>query len=91
MTTPVTCPVIYDNDDHDDMYTDEYLLSLAGAGNITRCRSGSPVSTAREPAVVGRPASAYFFPEYFFSSNSSFLRVAGRIAFGCVMSAVARA
>jgi hypothetical protein len=30
-----TCPVIYDNDDHDDMYTDEYLLSLASAGNIT--------------------------------------------------------
>ena len=30
-----TCPVIYDNDDADDMYTDEYLLSLAGAGNIT--------------------------------------------------------
>jgi hypothetical protein len=30
-----TCPVIYDNDDHDDMYTDEYLLSLAGAGSIT--------------------------------------------------------
>ena len=30
-----TCPVIYDNDDADDMYTDEYLLSLASAGNIT--------------------------------------------------------
>ncbi|HUJ72079.1 MAG TPA: PKD domain-containing protein [Verrucomicrobiae bacterium] len=30
-----TCPVIYDNDDADDMYTDEYLLSLASAGGIT--------------------------------------------------------
>ena len=30
-----TCPVIYDNDDHDDMYTDEYLLSLASAGNVS--------------------------------------------------------
>lgn len=30
-----TCPVLYDNDNHDDMYTDEYLLSLASAGNIT--------------------------------------------------------
>jgi hypothetical protein len=30
-----TCPVVYDNDDADDMYTDEYLLSLASAGNIT--------------------------------------------------------
>ncbi|MGA2139215.1 MAG: carbohydrate-binding protein [Verrucomicrobiia bacterium] len=29
-----TCPVVYDNDDADDMYTDEYLLSLASAGNI---------------------------------------------------------
>lgn len=30
-----TCPVVYDNDDHDDMYTDEYLLSLASAGSIS--------------------------------------------------------
>jgi len=30
-----TSPVIYDNDDADDMYTDEYLLSLTSAGNIT--------------------------------------------------------
>ena len=30
-----TCPVVYDNDDADDMYTDEYLLSLASAGSIT--------------------------------------------------------
>ena len=30
-----TCPIIYDNDDADDMYTDEYLLSLVSAGNIT--------------------------------------------------------
>jgi len=29
-----TCPVIYDNDTHDDMYTDEYLLSLNSAGDI---------------------------------------------------------
>ncbi|HUJ71328.1 MAG TPA: PKD domain-containing protein, partial [Verrucomicrobiae bacterium] len=29
-----TSPVIYDNDDADDMYTDEYLLSLASAGSI---------------------------------------------------------
>lgn len=29
-----TNPVIYDNDDHRDMYTDEYLLSLASAGDI---------------------------------------------------------
>ena len=28
------CPVIYDNDDHRDMYTDEYLFSLASAGSI---------------------------------------------------------
>ena len=30
----VTNPVLYDNDDHRDMYTDEYLLSLASAGVI---------------------------------------------------------
>ena len=31
-----TCPIIiYDNDDADDRYTDEYLLSLASAGDIT--------------------------------------------------------
>ena len=30
-----TCPVLYDNDDVDAVYTDEYLLSLASAGNIT--------------------------------------------------------
>lgn len=30
-----TCPVVYDNDDADDMYTDEYLLSLASAGDIS--------------------------------------------------------
>lgn len=30
-----TCPVVYDNDSHDDMYTDEYLLALASAGDIT--------------------------------------------------------
>jgi hypothetical protein len=30
-----TCPVLYDNDSHDDMYTDEYLLALASAGDIT--------------------------------------------------------
>lgn len=29
-----TNPVLYDNDDHRDMYTDEYLLSLASAGTI---------------------------------------------------------
>ncbi|HUJ10320.1 MAG TPA: carbohydrate-binding protein [Verrucomicrobiae bacterium] len=29
-----TCPVVYDNDSHDDMYTDEYLLALASAGSI---------------------------------------------------------
>lgn len=29
-----TCPVIYDNDDHRDVYTDEYLLALASAGEI---------------------------------------------------------
>ena len=27
-------PVIYDNDDHRDMYTDEYLLALTSAGEI---------------------------------------------------------
>lgn len=30
-----TCPIVYDNDSHDDMYTDEYLLALASAGEIT--------------------------------------------------------
>ena len=30
-----TCHVVYDNDDVDAIYTDEYLLSLASAGNIT--------------------------------------------------------
>lgn len=29
-----TNPVFYDNDDHRDVYTDEYLLSLASAGTI---------------------------------------------------------
>ncbi|TVQ25979.1 MAG: hypothetical protein EA383_06720 [Spirochaetaceae bacterium] len=29
-----TNPIIYDNDDHRDVYTDEYLLSLASAGEI---------------------------------------------------------
>lgn len=29
-----SCPVIYDNDDHRDMYTDEYLFALASAGSI---------------------------------------------------------
>ncbi len=29
-----TNPVLYDNDDHRDIYTDEYLLSLASAGTI---------------------------------------------------------
>ena len=28
-------PVVYDNDDHRDVYTDEYLLALASAGEIT--------------------------------------------------------
>ena len=28
------CPVIYDNDDHRDVYTDEYLLSLSSLGEI---------------------------------------------------------
>ncbi len=28
------CPVIYDNDDHRDVYTDEFLLALASAGKI---------------------------------------------------------
>jgi len=30
-----TCHVVYDNDDVDAIYTDEYLLSLASAGSIT--------------------------------------------------------
>ena len=29
-----TCPVIYDNDDHRDVYTDEYLFALASSGDI---------------------------------------------------------
>ncbi len=29
-----TCPVVYDNDDHRDVYTDEYLYALASAGEI---------------------------------------------------------
>ncbi len=29
-----TCPVFYDNDDHRDVYTDEYLLALAHLGDI---------------------------------------------------------
>ena len=29
-----TCPVVYDNDDHRDVYTDEYLYALASAGQI---------------------------------------------------------
>ena len=29
-----SCPVIYDNDDHRDTYTDEFLLALASAGEI---------------------------------------------------------
>jgi len=28
------CPVIYDNDDHRDVYTDEYLLALSSLGEI---------------------------------------------------------
>ena len=28
------CPVVYDNDDHRDVYTDEYLMALASAGDI---------------------------------------------------------
>lgn len=28
-------PIVYDNDDHRDVYTDEYLLALASAGEIT--------------------------------------------------------
>jgi hypothetical protein len=34
---------------------------------------------------------AYFFARYFCRSNRSFVRVAGRIVFGCVMIADARA
>lgn len=29
-----TCPVVYDNDDHRDVYTDEFLLALAHLGEI---------------------------------------------------------
>ena len=29
-----TNPVLYDNDSHEDMYTDEYLFALAGSGEI---------------------------------------------------------
>ena len=51
---------------------------LAGYG----CRFDSHVSIACESAAVDRAKSAHLFPEYFFSSNPSFLRVAGGIAFG---------
>lgn len=30
-----SCPVIYDNDSAEDMYTDEYLMALASAGEIS--------------------------------------------------------
>lgn len=30
-----SCPVVYDNDSAEDMYTDEYLMALASAGEIS--------------------------------------------------------
>jgi hypothetical protein len=30
-----SCPVVYDNDSAEDMYTDEYLMALASAGDIS--------------------------------------------------------
>ena len=63
-----------------------------GSGRGTSPQSPySHLPIASESAAVDHPRFVHFFPEYFFKSNRSFLRVAGRIAFGWVMMAVARA
>ena len=83
---PKNCMVIYDNDDHRDVYTDEYLLALSSLGEINLKGIITTYSLNEYPIFVkgreqimelSRKSGLRNLPQLFSGTNQKLIRPSG--------------